>query len=262
MVPNVLPNWARLALSIATLLSYVPQYHRLREQGHSDGLSLCYVAFSLASATEHLTVGVLLNFGSPREDAFVEDPATAGDWFNLGQLGAVWLCSLVLFVLYLVYSRRRDAWVFAWTVYALYLFVSIIPAVLLAIYPSPRQTRDLFLLAHSLILLPTSTALLIFGAATQTREITRRRRFGPDGLSLPGLVAQAVVFALVAISWVFRVQYPPYAPSWDGWYRLVGWPVVGNGTFALIQGVLVWVAIRLPEEAEEGELESRPLLQG
>ncbi|KAF6785367.1 pq loop repeat protein, partial [Colletotrichum sojae] len=86
MVPNVLPNWARF---IATLLSYVPQYHRLREQGRSDGLSLCYVLFSLASATEQLTLGLLLNFGSPRGDAFVEDPATAGDWLSLGQLVVV-----------------------------------------------------------------------------------------------------------------------------------------------------------------------------
>ncbi|KAF6843039.1 pq loop repeat protein [Colletotrichum musicola] len=262
MVPNVLPSWARLALSIATLLSYVPQYHRLREQGRSDGLSLCYVAFGLASATEQLTLGVLLNFGSPRADAFVEDPATAGDWFNLGQLMVVWLCSLMLFVLYLAYSRRRDAWVFGSTVYALYLLVSLVPAVLLAIYPGARRARDLILLAHSLIFLPTSTVLFFAGAATQAREITRRRRSGPGGFSLPGLAAQAVAFAIVAISWVFRVQYPPYAPLWDGWYRLVGWPVVGNGAFALVQGLLLWVAIRLPEKEEEGELESRPLLQG
>ncbi|KAF6804127.1 hypothetical protein CSOJ01_10391, partial [Colletotrichum sojae] len=179
-----------------------------------------------------------------------------------GPLVVVWLCPLVFYSFHLAYdkggSQRRDARLFASGAYGFYMLVSLVPAVIFAIYPGPRRERDIFLLAHSLILLPTSTLLLIFGAATQTREILRRRRSGPGGLSLPGLAAQAVVFALVAISWVFRVRYPPYAPSWDGWYRLVGWPVVGNGAFAFVQGVLLWVAIR--HENEDPGPESQPLL--
>lgn len=65
-----------------------------------------------------------------------------------------------------------------------------------------------------------------------------------SALSLPCLAAQAVVFALVAISWMVRVEYPPYLPSWGEWYRLIGWPVVNNGLFASVQGLLLLVALR------------------
>ncbi|GKT52455.1 uncharacterized protein ColSpa_12636 [Colletotrichum spaethianum] len=99
MVPNVLPNWARLTLNILTVASYLPQYHRLREQGHCDGLSLYYLVFNLISATEQFAIGFFLNVtdnGFPRPDVFVNNPATPGDWFNFCQLAVVWLCSLFL----------------------------------------------------------------------------------------------------------------------------------------------------------------------
>ncbi|GKT78474.1 hypothetical protein ColTof4_10897 [Colletotrichum tofieldiae] len=118
MVPNILPNWARFiktfsyliasmtlnvgrTLSILTVTSYLPQYHRLREQGHCDGLSLFYVLFNLISATEQFTIGLFLNVndnGFPRPDVFVNNPATVGDWLNFGQLALVWLCSLLMWV--------------------------------------------------------------------------------------------------------------------------------------------------------------------
>ncbi|KAL3298595.1 ATP synthase F0 [Colletotrichum asianum] len=239
MVPNILPNWARIALSIATIASHLPQYHRILEQGHCDGLSLYYVLFNIISATEQLTLGFFLNVndtGRLRGDAFVNDPATAGDWLNFVQLVIVWLCSLVLLLLSLRYSAsntsRQPTRYSIGVIYLIFILVSLVPAIFDAIFPDSRSEprnwgRDLFVMGHYLILLPVSSILVLASAVPQAREI--QRQSSPGAISVPGFATQTVVFALLAISWMVRVRYPPYSPSYDGWYRLVGWPVVNNG---------------------------------
>ncbi|KAF9880081.1 hypothetical protein CkaCkLH20_02035 [Colletotrichum karsti] len=253
MVPNILPDWARVALTAVTVVSYLPQYHRILEQGDSEGLSLYYVLFNLISATEQLTVGFFLNVnntGSPREDVFVNNPATAGDWFNLAQLAIVWICSLVLLILCFRYSAtdgRRLTRDITSATYIFVLSISLVPVVFDAANPDPRSeprrwAQEIFLFAHYLFFLPLSSILILAAVIPQIRMT--RKRGSPGALSLPGLAGQAVVFAILAISWMIRVKYPPYLPSWDEWYRLTGWPVVNNGFFALGQLLLLWIATR------------------
>ncbi|KAF0320358.1 hypothetical protein GQ607_012454 [Colletotrichum asianum] len=251
MVPNIFPNWARIALSIATIASCLPQYHRILEQGHCDGLSLYYVLFNLISATEQLTLGFLLNIndtGRLRGDAFVNDPATAGHWLNFVQLVVVWLCSLVLVGI----------------IYVVFILISPVPAVFDAISPDSRSEprnwgRDLFVMGHYLILLPVSSILVLASAVPQAREI--QRQSSPGAISVPGLATQAVVFAVLAISWMIRVRYPPYSPSYNGWYRLVGWPVVNNGLFSIVQGILLWIT-QTRSTPDHEDTETQPLLSG
>jgi hypothetical protein len=85
-----------------------------------------------------------------------------------------------------------------------------------------------------------------------------------------GLAVQAAVFALVAVSWVMRVQFP-----WellDGhkitfgvlitWYEIVGWAAVDNAIFALVQIVLLWiVSHRSSQRIRAAGDESEPLLR-
>ncbi|OHF03004.1 ATP synthase F0 [Colletotrichum orchidophilum] len=271
MAPNILPNSSRFILSILSVVSYLPQCHRLREQGHCDGLSLYYVLFNLLSATEQVTIGFFLNVnndGSLRPDVFVNTPATAGDWFNLGQLVVVWLCSLYLFILCFRYSSanpdrigHRQA---VMTISTLFLLFSVVPVLIDACQPPSRSeprrwAQDIFALVHYLLFIPMSTAMTILAVIPQVREI-RSRRGNAGALSLPGLTVQCVVFALVAISWVFRVKYPPYSPSWVEWYRLIGWPVVNDGLAGCVRGLLLVVALR--DGMDEGweSVEGRPLL--
>ncbi|KAK1489316.1 hypothetical protein CCUS01_03363 [Colletotrichum cuscutae] len=232
MAPDILPNFARVALSILSLISFTPQYHRLREQAHCNGLSLYYVLFNLLSATEQLTIGLFLNINnsaSLRPDAFVNIPATAGDWLNLSQLMIVWLC----FITYASLPSSRS---------------------------EPRRwTQDIFALLHYVLLIPLSTAFIIVAAIAQAREI--RSRGGDAGaLSLPGLTFQCITFTLVAISWVFRVKYPPYSPSWVEWYRLIGWTVVNDSLIGCVRGFLLVIALREGMDEGWGSFERQPLL--
>ncbi|KAF4893014.1 hypothetical protein CGCF415_v012840 [Colletotrichum fructicola] len=271
MVPNILPNWARIALSIATIASYLPQYHRILEQGHCDGLSLYYVLFNLISATEQLTLGFFLNVndtGRLRGDAFVNDPATAGDWLNFVQLVVVWLCSLVLLLISLRYSasnaRRQATRHSVGAIYVVFILISLVPAIFDAIFPDSRSEprnwgRDLFIMGHYLILLPVSSILVLASAIPQAREI--QRQSSPGAISVPGFATHTVVFAALAISWMVRVRYPPYSPSYDGWYRLVGWPVVNSGLFSIVQGMLLWTT-QMRSAPNHRDTETQPLLSG
>ena len=61
-----------------------------------------------------------------------------------------------------------------------------------------------------------------------------------------GLATQAVVFALVALSWTARVRFPAIEGVslnlLTAWYQLVGWAAVDNAIFAIIQFMLLSLA--------------------
>jgi hypothetical protein len=67
-------------------------------------------------------------------------------------------------------------------------------------------------------------------------------------LSFSGLAAQAIVFALVALSWTARVrfytleQFPLSLHMLIAWYQMVGWVAVDNCIFAIVQCVLLCLA--------------------
>jgi hydrogenase-4 membrane subunit HyfE len=66
-------------------------------------------------------------------------------------------------------------------------------------------------------------------------------------LSIFGLASQVIVFALVALSWIFRVSFLAIPISkislsiLNTWYQLVGWAAVNNAIFAIVQFVLLCV---------------------
>lgn len=70
-----------------------------------------------------------------------------------------------------------------------------------------------------------------------------------NALGLLELASQAVVFAVVAVSWVFRVVFPTTDIPWTlfpitTWYQLVGWAAVDNAVFAIVQSILLCLTKR------------------
>lgn len=87
----------RSVLLILTLFPFLPQLYRIFSRKDSSGISAYYVFFNLISATEQFTIAFFLNMNTHKRcDFFVHDPATAGDWINLAQLGLVWILWLML----------------------------------------------------------------------------------------------------------------------------------------------------------------------
>lgn len=77
-----------------------------------------------------------------------------------------------------------------------------------------------------------------------------------------------MTFLLVAVSWIFRVNFPwekleQYSLSifWF-WYEVIGWASFDNLVFALVQAVLWYmVSRRLDEGSDVSEDETEPLLR-
>jgi hypothetical protein len=83
-------------LIVLTVLSFNPLLQRLQDLGENTGISLFYLLVNLIVATEQLTIGIVLiayEFGA---DSVSHHPPMPGDWLNLVQFAAVWLCHIVL----------------------------------------------------------------------------------------------------------------------------------------------------------------------
>lgn len=122
-------------------------------------------------------------------------------------------------------------------------------------------------------LIATISAVLAF--VFQFEQLRQRR--SPGALSLGGLAVQAVVFAILAIAWIWRAPFPWGAwgepPEWvppalvllgtiKAWYELVGWALINYGIFAVGQGLLFVFARRSGISGlQSGAGEETPLLR-
>jgi hypothetical protein len=73
-----------------------------------------------------------------------------------------------------------------------------------------------------------------------------------NSLSVCVLAIQSVLFILLAVSWIFRVVFPPLpegATWWDSrvvkvWFEMVGSIAVDNAVFGIGQGLLLFLLLR------------------
>ncbi|KAF2826715.1 hypothetical protein CC86DRAFT_405973 [Ophiobolus disseminans] len=271
MTFSLVPNWLRIALLALSLLSFLPQLRHTIYRKNGTGISICYILFNLFSATEQFSMAfyfVVEHIGNPT--AFCHDPVTTGDWLNFAQTAIVAVLWLVLFTVCLLLPSNHAiaSKIFALLVYIAFLYISIIPLYEDYMHP-PRKGREfganLWFGIHAWLITKVVLGLSIVAIYCQAKEI--RSRPWERALSRVGITVQAVVFSLVAVSWVLRVEYPwgEMSLSWESllrWYYLVGWAPVFNAVFALGQAVLlavVWRSGRVGGRVCKGETE--PLLR-
>lgn len=101
---------------------------------------------------------------------------------------------------------------------------------------------------HAMLVDPLVTLGGVASDVFQARKILSRRSLGT--LSLLGLTCQAIVFAMVGYSGVFRLQIERRqlngATGWAAFvasYQLVGWAAVDSFVFAIVQATLFAVAL-------------------
>jgi hypothetical protein len=149
--------------------------------------------------------------------------------------------------------------------YTLFLFITLIPVLWMWTLP-PSSTRDFYHNRNGPVVFYQwlhmwhvnyiVTAIAFVAALPQIREL--RTRLDSGALSVFGLGGQIFLFALVAISWSFRLQYvTSYTRTVGKWYKWVGWATLDNAALAMTQMVVWWFASHL-KPLEVGE--TAPLL--
>lgn len=178
-------------------------------------------------------------------------------------------CPSFIVCLYLP-SEQRDIYTkTAIAAYVAFLLISVVPLFADAIKPERQEDRKwtlaIFFGIHSLLFNWIITALTGLAIYYQMKETASQ----PDhtALSRVGLLIQAVVFLIVALSWIGRVRFPYEAFSerfWGllpTWYELVGWAVIDTVIFALGQAFLLWKMIQSLNAASGAPRgEGQPLL--
>lgn len=135
--------------------------------------------------------------------------------------------------------------------YTCYLFISLVPIIVVEASPGSKEDRKwfdaLFTGFHIIFFNPPITILGVVSVYPQAREILRRpRASGPGALSLVGLAVQAVLFLLLGLSWPARLAwgYPIFGRGFSSWVQMVGYVAFDYIIFALVQAILLYVAVR------------------
>ncbi|KAF9894971.1 hypothetical protein FE257_004595 [Aspergillus nanangensis] len=233
-----------IILLILTFVSFLPQLHLLWTRKNASGISLSYVLLNLIAASEQFA----LNFGfflldGADDGIFVHSPITIGDWLNFAQTTLFSVLFLVYFTLCLWYPsesnlrHKRSILI----LYIVYLFIAVIPLFICAIIIQGNDVHGgweewhvvVAFVPHSLLLNYIATITAIVAVYCQARVILHSdssessspsseafklqvcSRYG--SLSLATLAIQAIVFILTAVSWVFRVSFPPLPDGADWW---------------------------------------------
>ncbi|KAL2136163.1 hypothetical protein VTI74DRAFT_5216 [Chaetomium olivicolor] len=222
----MLPNVARIILLVASILSFIPQLRLLLVRRDSSGISLYYVLLNLLVSTELFTLAAffVVTLADVGSDVFVNEPPDTSDWINLAQLTVICVLWLLTFALTIIFSPKGNGRYIAAAIaiYISYLLISVVPLVVNAATPHDQhpynQDRKWFIAffegAHALFLTPLITILAAAALGVQAPAI------GPDAraLSLEGLAAQAIVFALLALSWLWRLRWPGPGVMMATWY--------------------------------------------
>jgi hypothetical protein len=160
------------------------------------------------------------------------------------------------------------------TIYTGYLLISLVPLIVVPASTGPEEDRKwfdgLFTGFHIIILNPLITILGVASLYPQARTILGRPRdSGHGALSLVGLAVQAVLFLLLGLTWPGRLAWPGpmFGRAFSSWFQMVGYVAFDYIIFAVVQAVLLSIAVRhsgrrvrVDEEQVETASERDPLL--
>ncbi|OQE13975.1 hypothetical protein PENSTE_c040G05986 [Penicillium steckii] len=268
------PVWLSIILLGLTAFAFHTWISCLWTRKDSSGISAYYVLFNLVAATEQFTIILFLlvndNFGS---ELVVHKQPIIGDLINLSHMALLWILFLIVFALTLHYlpNDNRVHKYTAVAIYITFLLISVIPEFIDIIAGDPHDTssdRELllawFIIPHITFVNPVVTLAISISFIIQIR---RSLEEDSPCLSFRTLATQAIIFALLAISWPLRVSWPSdripafFDSPLIEWYRQIGWPAVDHFVFAIGQAILCYVTRRRSIDTEDflsGERE--PLL--
>ncbi|KAF2099229.1 hypothetical protein NA57DRAFT_76459 [Rhizodiscina lignyota] len=276
--PAMCANLTRL-LIILTASSYLPQYQRMISKGSSTGISPIYVFINnlvaLVQFTVFLEYAALVHNGVFHiPESLMHSPPSVGDWLSIVQLGVSYLCASTFFFLWATYTPQRILKLLLIFLWAAATTVCFAPCIYHATHAfrNPLELLPTFVDFLNLFMIPLCPLALIIATVAQNVEIDLNGP--PQTLSTSTLLAQAVLYAVLAGSQAFRVQNDPDFWRRDGrslalylWLCWVcGWTTLDFGIFSIGQFVLylrcVWIGRREDTQAAQdySASETSPLL--
>jgi hypothetical protein len=263
----------RSLLLVLTLLSFAPQFQRLRARQTSSGISTRYTLLQLICATEQFAIALFFALHAHKFQHVAHTPRTAGDAINLAQttvLAFAWL-GVAGAVLYIPSAHRDMGRVAAVAIFVVYVLTSIGPVVFVAAVMDSDHDflcdyfGAVWYTAHAVFFSPI---VLCFGLLAPVFQVLEMRGWAWDALHVRGLAVQSGVFLVVGIAWVGRIRYPYEKAnelSWRAlltWFELGGLAAVYNIIFAVGQAAVLGAVLRwgrrekAVEEGVEMEMES------
>ncbi|CAH0046961.1 unnamed protein product [Clonostachys solani] len=273
-----LPVWGHITLLVLTILAFAPHLYFLARKQDSSPVSIVYILLNLVVATEQFAVSYFFAIYPTNtkclicptyKDIFSHTPLDVGDWLNFVHFLTVFVLWLIMckfpptpseqlltdasFTLCLRYRLaqnreeltvlvRRPGWIYSW-----FLLLTIGPLVVETAFggidyrgrTSPilfvYQFPHIFLLAP---LMPVIQAIAIVAQLRRDRETRNRAPVCIQG----GLVAQTIIFCLLAVTWPYRLLLDDTNWSLLSWYTFAGWISISSGIFAFGQGLLLFYA--------------------
>jgi hypothetical protein len=141
--------------------------------------------------------------------------------------------------------------------YLVFVVISLVPTIAEQFIDFSNDTMSehdwfdvLYIMMPMFVLGPIVQILGFVALWAQASEIKSRSPGKEDALSVKGLLVQAVVFLLVGLSFLWRLRIPAEEGEGEGywladlreWYWTVGFATINNLIFAVVQGVLAWIA--------------------
>jgi hypothetical protein len=149
--------------------------------------------------------------------------------------------------------------------YLTFVVISLVPTIAEQLIDFSSDTMSdhdvfdvLYVMMPMFVLGPIVQILGFVALCAQAIGIKSRSPGTQDALSVKGLLVQAVVFLLVGLSFLWRLRIPE-DEEWSGywladlrrWYWRVGSATLNNLIFAVVQGVLAWIAWRYKGDGGE-----------
>ncbi|KAL4905056.1 hypothetical protein BDW74DRAFT_18632 [Aspergillus multicolor] len=245
------PIWIRSILLVLTVASYAPQTRRFHRKKTTDRVSSRYILWNLIRATEPVGIFAFGLYLIPKLDdgvIFLHFPPSAGDHFTLWHCVVVAFMSLILFMQVVIYTKTWGKRIKLVLSYIIFLLVSIAPPIYQAICPlDVENNRDqdillmLYYAPHSMLIYFILAGLSVLGIFIQARGALAAPL--PNALSLQGLAAQAVVYALLTVSWMFSLTFSiPW--TFYFWFMVNRWIIFDSLVFSLGQALLLGLALR------------------
>lgn len=143
--------------------------------------------------------------------------------------------------------RQKILLMVSYGLYALFIFIPFL-------FGNSRRTMaEIFTAAFPQLLLYTNPALIYLGYSTFFKRAPTRPEpasTSPPLLGLAGFASQAVVHGILAFFWAVKVRpwSTPFTtlvwPAWIMSYNFFWWPLLDNAVLIVIQGKLLWIAIK------------------